>query len=315
VTDLRNGRELVSGLPFGTLLMAEDVPESWDNWDIDADLEDRFVPAAKLTGREIVSDGCVEMRIRCAWKLSDKCSVRQDMIFSAHSPMIAFDTEIDWQEEHRFLKAAFDTSLHADGVRNEIQFGCIRRSNHRSTAQEKSRFEVCNHKYSDLSENSYGIAVLNDCKYGISVREGSMRLSLHKSGLRPDMIGDKGVHRCRYAILPHDEGFGAESVVRPAYMFNYAPVAKDGCAQQASLVNVDAANIIIETVKPCEDAQRAYIVRLYESVGDWTCTRVSFGHDVASVKVTNMLEEVQGDADCASLVFRPFEIKTLKVEY
>jgi alpha-mannosidase len=294
--------------------MAEDVPDSWDNWDIDADLEDKFAPAAKLVSREIVSDGCVEMRIRCAWKLSEKCSVRQDMIFSAHSPMIAFDTEIDWQEGHRFLKAAFDTSLHADGVRNEIQFGCIRRSNHRSTSVEKARFEVCNHKYSDLSENRYGIALLNDCKYGLSVREGSMRLSLHKSGTRPDDIGDRGIHRCRYAILPHAAGFGAESVVRPAYAFNYAPVAKEGAAQQASLVSVDAANVIIETVKPCEDAQNAYILRMYEATGDWTNAKLSFGHAVKAVKICNMLEEEQGDAG-EQLSFRPFEIKTVKVCY
>ncbi len=83
VIDRGNGRELVSGLPFGTLLMAEDVPEAWDNWDIDADLEDKFAPVAQLVKREIVSDGCVDMRIRCQWNLSEKCSVRQDMIFSA----------------------------------------------------------------------------------------------------------------------------------------------------------------------------------------------------------------------------------------
>jgi alpha-mannosidase len=236
------------------------------------------------------------------------------MIFSAHSPMIAFDTEIDWQEEHRFLKAAFDTSMHADGVRNEIQFGCIRRSNHRSTSVEKSRFEVCNHKYSDLSENRYGIALLNDCKYGLSVYEGSMRLSLHKGGTRPDDIGDKGVHRCRYAILPHAEGFSAESVVRPAYQFNYTPVLKTGCAEQSSLANVDAANVIIETVKPCEDAQNAYILRMYEATGDWTYAKLSFGHAVKAVKICNMLEEEQGDAG-EQLAFRPFEIKTVKVCY
>jgi len=313
--DLRTGRELVNGLPFGTLLMAEDIPEAWDNWDIDADLEDKFLPVGTLVSREIVSDGCVEMRIRCTWKLSDKCSVRQDMIFSAHSPLITFDTEMDWQEEHRFLKAAFDTSLHTDGVRNEIQFGYIRRSNHRSTDVEKGRFEICNHKYSDLSETSYGIALLNDCKYGLSVREGSMRLSLHKSGMRPDSVGDKGVHRCRYAILPHIGGFSAENVVRPAYQFNYTPVLQSGCGDKDSLVRVDVTNVIVETVKPCEDTQNAYILRMYESAGDWVSAKLAFGHDVKALRLCNMLEEEYGDADCENLIFRPFEIKTIKVCY
>jgi len=313
--DLRTGRELVNGLPFGTFLMTEDLPTHWDNWDIDPDVEERFAPVGTLTERCVVSEGCVEMRIRCAWKLSDKCSIRQDMIFDANSPLITFDTEIDWQEDHRFLKAAFDTAIHADGVRSEIQFGYIRRSNHRSTDTEKAKFETCNHKFSDLSENSYGIALLNDCKYALSVNEGSMRLSLHKGGNRPDKYGDKGVHRCRYAILPHAAGFGAESVVQPAYRFNYLPVIEAGAAEAASLLSVSAPNIIAETVKPCEEAQNAYILRLYESVGDWTSASVSFGHPVKAVKVCTMLEDNEADADPAALTFRPFEIKTLKVYY
>ena len=315
MVDKSNGRQLVNGLPFGTFVMAEDVSNAWDNWDVDADLEDKFMPAGRLISREVISDGGVELRIRCKWELSEKCVIRQDMIFDAHSPMITFDTEIDWQEEHRFLKAAFDTSLHADGVRSEIQFGHIRRSNHRSSSVEKARFEICNHKYSDLSENSYGIALLNDCKYGLSAKEGSMRLSLHKGGIRPDRKGDKGVHRMKYAILPHAAGFGAESVIQPAYRFNYEPVAVSGGIEEKSLLKVGAANVIVEAVKPCEDAEKAYIVRLYEAAGDWVKTNLTFGHGVKGVYECSMLEEVQNEADASSLTFRPFEIKTIKVVY
>ena len=313
--DTRTGRELVKGLPFGTFMMAEDVPAAWDNWDIDADLTDKFAPVGKLVERDIISNGGVELRIRCKWEISGKTYIRQDMIFDAHSPMISFDTEINWNEAHRFLKAAFDTSLHADGVRSEIQFGHIRRSNHRSTDKEKARFEICNHKYSDLSENTYGVALLNDCKYGLSVEEGSMRLSLHKGGMMPDKEGDMGRHRCRYALLPHCAGFGAESVIQPAYRFNYEPFAVSGQADVKSLLSIDAPNIIIETVKPCEDAQKAYIVRLYEAAGDWTSAKLNISHAVRSVKECNMLEEEQCNADCGKLTFRPFEIKTLKIAY
>ena len=160
--DLRTGRELVGNMPFNTFLLAEDVPAQWDNWDIDADTEEKFHPAGTLLSRETVSVGPVECRIRSVWQLTERTRITQDMIFDARSPLITFDTCMDWQEDHRFLKAAFDTTLLADGVRNEIQFGSLRRSNHRSTTFEKARFEVCNHKYSDLSENNYGIALLND---------------------------------------------------------------------------------------------------------------------------------------------------------
>ncbi len=313
--DLHNGRELVGGQPFNTFMMVEDVPEAWDNWDLDADEEIKFQPAGKLLERRVVSDGAVELRIRSRYQLTDKSFIDQDMIFDANTPMISFETIIDWQEEHRFLKTAFDTTLHCDGVRNEVQFGYIRRSNHRSTETEKARFEVCNHKYTDLSENSYGATLLNDCKYGISVNEGSMRLSLHKGGVRPDHLGDKGRSYCRYALMIHDAPFGAESVIRPAYAFNYRPVEAAGVAEKKPLVTVGASDVIIETIKPCEDVQNAYIVRAYEAAGDYARTSLSFGHDVKAVYECNMLEEEKVQADPENLTFRPFEIKTLKVCY
>ncbi|MBQ1257177.1 MAG: alpha-mannosidase, partial [Clostridia bacterium] len=311
--DAQSGRELVNGLPFNTFLMTEDVPAAWDNWDIDADEEEKFEPAGELISREVVTDGAAELRIRSVYRLSDKSSIEQDMVFDANSPLITFETVIDWQEEHRFLKTAFDTSVHADGVRSEIQFGHIRRSNHRSTDVEKARFEVCNHKFSDLSELSYGIALINDSKYGLSVHEGSMRLSLHKGGMLPDSAGDKGRHFCRYAILPHAEGFNADSVIRPAYQFNYLPV--EGKISEKSFVTVDKSNIIIETVKPCEDKENAYILRLYDAAGDYTKTRLSFGHEVRKVSECNMLEEETAPVMNNELTFRPFEIKTIKVIY
>jgi len=313
MVDARTGRELVSGLPFNTFLMAEDLPAAWDNWDVDADIEGKFAPVGRLLKREVVSDGAVEMRIRSRYAISDKSFIEQDMVFDAASPLITFETVIDWQEEHRFLKTAFDTALLADGVRSEIQFGHIRRSNHRSTDVEKARFETCNHKYSDLSETSYGVALFNDSKYGLSVHEGSMRLSLHKGGILPDHLGDKGRHFCRYAILPHAQGFGAESVIQPAYAFNYLPV--EGFASADSFLRTDAPNVIIEAVKPCEDTQNAYIARIYEAAGDYTRAALSIGHAAKAVYECSMLEEELSETDPAQLVFKPFEIKTIKVCY
>ena len=320
--DTATGRELCGpGHPFNTFLLAEDVSAAWDNWDIDADLTCKFRPEAALVSRRVVSDGPVELRLRSVYRLSDASSLTQDMIFLADDPRITFDTRIDWHEAHRFLKVAFDTDLVADGARHEIQFGCIRRTNHRSTDVEKARFEVCNHKYTDLSEAGYGIALLNDCKYGISVDEGQMRLSLHKGGMRPDPMGDCGAHLCRYAFLPHAGDFSAEAVVRPAYAFNHPPLRKPGlCAQDASLVSIDAPNVLIETVKPCEDADRAYILRLYEATGAHTRARLHFGHAVRALARVDMLEEnaqpLPPDTDGgASLVLRPFEIQTVRVDY
>ena len=314
--DKRTGRELVGGLPFNTFLMTEEISAGWDNWDLDADAEDKFQPAGELISREIVSEGPTELRIRSVYRLTEKSRIRQDMVFQAHSPMIVFDTEMDWQEDHRFLKAAFDTSLHTDTVRNEIQFGCIRRSTRRSTPAEKARFEICNHKYSDLSETNNGIALLNDSKYGLSARDGSMRLSLHKGGILPDDQGDHGIHRTRYALLPHASGFSAETVVQPAYAFNSETPVIRGGRPLGSLCRTNRPAVIIETVKPCEDAEKAYILRLYEATGGYQRARLSFGHPVRALKECNMLEEEIGELNPAEeMAFEPFKIRTVKVVY
>ncbi len=313
--DRRMGREIVGRLPFNSFLLAEDVPADWDNWDLDADTEARFVRSGTLKERSIVSVGSVELVIRSTWEIGQHSILTQDMIFDAHMPLISFETRLDWQEEHRFLKTAFDTTLQADGVRNEIQFGCIRRSNHRGTDLEKARFEVCNHRYSDLSEGRYGISIFNDCKYGISANEGCLALSLHKSGMRPDPQGDKGIHDFRYAVYLHDAPY-SEDVVDKAYAFNNPPfLVRNGMPLQP-LVATDNPDIVIETIKPCEDAQKAYVIRLYEATGSYTSCHLSFGHAVRAMYLCNMLEEEEQQiALDAPLALPPFAIRTIKVAY
>ncbi|ANS75453.1 hypothetical protein AWM70_13250 [Paenibacillus yonginensis] len=317
--DQRNGRELRGdGQPLNTFLMAEDVPQAWDNWDIDADIELKLAPSAKLLSRQIVADGAAEFRIRSQYRLSARSTLRQDMIFFASSPEVRFETVMDWQDEHRLLKTAFSTSILTDFVRQEVQFGYLRRPTTRNTSEEKAMFEVVNHKYSDLSENRYGVALLNDCKYGISVQDGEMRLTLHKGGMRPDFRGDKGVHACTYSFYPHDEGFGAASVIHPAYELNVRPIVVKGKVDGNQFASVDADNVLIEAIKPCEDAERAFILRLYEAEGTYTRTKLTLGGQAKAKEITNMLEEtvepLNGKSE-SELVFRPFEIKTVKVTY
>ncbi|MGB8455807.1 MAG: glycoside hydrolase family 38 C-terminal domain-containing protein [Anaerocolumna sp.] len=311
--ELRGG-----GYALNTFLMAEDVPNAWDNWDIDADIEFKFRDTAHLLNRRIISDGPVELRIRSEYRVSEKSTIKQDMIFYAGSPEVRFETIMNWQDNHRFLKTAFDTTIFSDFVRQEVQFGYIKRPTTRNTAEEKAKFEVSNHKYSDLSENKYGIAILNDCKYGISVKDSQMRFSLHKGGCRPDYKGDKGVHECTYSFYPHNEGFGADSVIKPAYELNYKPIVVSGEWSRPSFAGVDCGNIIIEAIKPCEEDDKAYIMRLYDAEGTYTNTTLTLNGKVKEAALTNMLEETiekLPDTNQINLVFKPFEIKTVKITY
>lgn len=317
--DKRNGRQLKGeGYALNTFLIAEDVPAAWDNWDIDADCECKFADTAELISREVAAEGAVEYRIRSSYQITAKSKLTQDMIFYAFSPEIVFETKIDWQDDHRFLKTAFDTTIHTDYASQEIQFGYIRRMTNRNTTIEKARFEVSNHKYTNLSESRYGISLFNDCKYGISVKDSSMHLSLHKGGCRPDYRGDKGLHYCNYALVPHIGGMCAENVIQPAYLFNEKPLTAEGSILLDSMLRLDVPNVIVETVKPAEDTDRAFVLRIYEAEGTWTAAKLAFGIPVKQAEETNMLEEPLNrieNAQETEICFRPFEIKTLLVKY
>lgn len=317
--DKRNGRELKGeGYALNTLLMAEEVSLGWDNWDLDADCESKFRDSAELLSSQVAADGPVEYRIRRSYRLSAKSTLKQDMIFYADSPEVVFETRMDWQDEHRFLKTAFDTNIQTDYASQEVQFGYIRRVTNRNTEIEKAKFEVSNHKYTDLSETRYGAAVLNDCKYGISVKDSQMRLSLHKGGCMPDYRGDKGIHDCTYAFLPHMGSMTAGNVIEPAYLLNEKPLIVTGSLPMESLVSLSTDHVIVETVKPFEEKEKGFILRLYEAEGASDTVVLTFGIPVKGFAQTNMLEEVQEEYAASqqlTLTFRPFEIKTIKINY
>ncbi len=314
--DKRMNRQLRGeGYPLNTLIIAEDVPHDWDNWDVDADLESKFNDNSVLLSREIVSHGAAALVIRSKYSITKKSTVTQDAIYFADSAEVRFDTLMDWQDNHRFLKTAFDTAIHSDYARFEIQYGNVIRPTTRNNSIEKAKFEVVNHKYTDLSETRCGVAILNDSKYAIGVEGGNMRLSLHKGGNRPDFKGDLGLHRTVYSFLPHDGGFSANSVIKPAYELNIPVVAGKGEYEAQALVLPKADNIIVEVIKPCEDSEKAFIARLYEAEGTYTNCPVEFFAGAKKIEITNMLEEVQSELTVDELSFRPFEIKTLKVTY
>ncbi|HZK39290.1 MAG TPA: glycoside hydrolase family 38 C-terminal domain-containing protein, partial [Clostridia bacterium] len=317
--DTRLDREICGeGYPLNTFLVAEDVPLAWDGWDLDADIESKFKDTAELVSREIFSQGEVALVLRSKYRLTEKTTVTQDMFFFADTAEVRFDALMDWQDDHRFLKTAFDTSIMQDFARCEVQFGFVKRPTTRNNSLEKAKFEVLNHKYTDLSEARYGVAILNDCKYAISLEGGQMRLSLHKGGNRPDFRGDKGLHRCVYSFLPHDSGFDVNSVIKPAYELNIPPVVSGGEHLVAPLIEVEADNIIVEAIKPCEDNERAFIVRMYDAEGAYTPTSIKLFEGAKAAEITNMLEETLetiADVKAINLTFRPFEIKTLKIHY
>jgi alpha-mannosidase len=316
--DKAGGRELVA--PGGALngfLLGEDVPEAWDNWDIDADQALKLAPRFDLVSRSVVADGPLQLRVRSEYRLGDRSTLRQDLVCHALKAQLDFETEVDWHERHTLLKVSFPLAVQTDSARHEIQFGHVVRPTHRNLPTDRARFEVCAHKWTDLSEAGFGVALLNDCKYGVSTHGSELRLSLIKSGTHPDDRGDAGRHRFTYALLPHDGGFSVEQVVRAAYELNI-PVtttsAAAAAAPRASLLTVDAGHVIVESVKRAEDGG-GLVVRLYEAGAAGGAAHVRLEARLTTVWETNLLEEERRplavDDGLLTLRFRPFEVKTL----
>ena len=317
LVDLRANRELATETqPLNSLVYGEDVPIYWDNWDINYDYKLKLNNRATLKNTEIISDGAIEYRIRRTYSVGYNSELVQDTVFYADSARIDFESRIDWKEKYTILKAFFPVNVHAHFARFETQFGYVERANNENNCYEQAKFEVCNHKWTDFSENRYGVAILNDCKYGISVEQNVMALTLHRGSCRPDETGDAGVHKFTYSLLPHNSGFSVDSVIREAYCLNYEPLVFSGSTTLTeSLVSLESDSAVIETVKPAEDGD-GYIVRIYESECNATYAKLNVAFPFKKVSETNMLEEdiveINTEGSTVNVQLKPFQIKTLK---
>jgi alpha-mannosidase len=315
ILDKETGRSLAAG-SCNSFRMYKDVPSAWDAWDIDSTYASTPVDLGEAARIEVVSGGPLEARLRITRRLHQS-AMTQEVSLRRGSRRIDFHTVIDWQESHKLLKVCFPVNVHASEAIHEIQFGHIRRPNHTSRQFDADRFEVSAHKWTALTEENRGCAVLNDCKYGVNVLGNSINLTLLKSALAPDMAADKGRQEFTYAFYAWNGAFADSDVVREACDLNCPVLVVPGAAGERSLFQVDAPNVIVETVKPAEDGSGDLILRLYESKRAAARCVLTTSLPVAAAKQANMLEETEAELCCEDgkipLDFRAFEVKTLRL--
>ncbi len=314
--DKTHRRELgKKGSALNTFLIAEDVPNYWDNWDIDFETMTKLKKSNGLISFEVISDGPCAFIIREKHKIGKASTLTQDVIFYANTQRVDFHTVIDWNERHTLLKASFDLDINSSTVKNEIQFGHIDRPTTRNNSLEAAKFEVCNHKWSDISESRFGVALLNDCKYGISAYDNNLCLTLHRGGTRPDITGDKGVHEMTYSLYPHD-AFSTSNVIKEAYLLNIPCVIAEGSTSASPFITLSADNIICEAIKPAALVKDAVVARLYEAERNKTLCEISIPEGYKKVYRVNILEDVKEDItpenkNTVELTFDPFRIISL----
>lgn len=310
----KSGREFANA-PMNVLHFYKDVPRLFDAWDIDSNYVEQEIEGAYDVTVEPVSDG-LEGVLKVTGKVGVS-SYTQYITLAADSRRIEFQTEVDWKELHRLLKTAFPVNVYAENAINEMQFGYVERPVHRSKAYDKDRFEVCNHHYTALCDASHGAAVLNDCKYGISVNGNSMELTLLRAAACPEMRADNRVHTFTYGFTAWDGAFGDCDVVRQGYELNVPVTVTCGVTESFSAVSIDKANIIMDTMKPAEDGSDDIVIRLYESKKAATQASVSLMLGDYKAYLCDMLEnikeEIPVENGAMALDFKAFEIKTVRI--
>jgi alpha-mannosidase len=300
-----------------------DYPNFFDAWDIDRFAFDQVVDLDDVESVEVVAEGPLRAGIRVTRRFGSS-RLTQVIGLDAGARTIDFDTEVDWHETNRLLKVAFPVDVRSARATYEIQYGHVERPTHANTSWDAARFEVCAHKWADLSEPGYGVALLNDCKYGYDILGNVIRLSLLRAPTWPDPLADRGLHHFTYRLLPHAGDLRDAGVIDASYDLNVplrtvvATAHAGTMPSTGSMLSVDADNVVIEVVKHGTDDCGALVVRIYEAWGrrgtvtlqaPWTLTRAA---------LTDLLEResapVPTDGRSVTLDLGPFEIATVRLE-
>ena len=303
----RDGFEY-SGGRMNALRLYRDKWLYYNAWDIDWEYYKKPSRLLKAYRFETFADGPVVTR-RQYYK-HGRTTIAQDVSLRAGKPVVYFKTTCDYHETFRMLRADFDVSVRAPFVKCDIQMGSIERSTGNETAAEKAQFEICAHKYVDLSDGSHGISLMNDCKYGHRVKGNRMSLNLLRSPVYPDKTADRRHHSFTYALFLHEGGCGAETLAY-SYALNKPLYRIDGVGRAFSVASTDDPAVIIETIKRAWSGD-GVVVRLFESLGRPAVCRLSTAFDAGDAVETDLRENETRSVDPGRLSFAPFEIKTIK---
>ena len=298
------------------LQVFEDKPRQYDAWELEPSFEQKQELIDQLLNTEVVSQGPLQITVRFQWQYHDS-RISQLMTLYRDSRRIDFCTEIDWQEREKLLKVAFPVTVRATDATYDIQYGNVKRPTHRNTSWDHAKFEVVGHQWADLSEQGYGVALLNDCKYGYDIHNNVLRLTLLKSSNYPDPQADRGSHKFTYALLPHCGSWLQAAVVQQAWDLNVPLYAHAGESplNGSSLLNCDNPNVLIDVVKKAEDTDHL-IVRLHEYAGSRGRFTLRSDMTIAGWQPCNLLEQATGPEKSGAEIIdtiTPYQIKTYRV--
>lgn len=343
-----DGREVLAPGERGNLLQLHpDFPNEYDAWDLDAHYRVQRTDLTAAETVELTDEGPLVARV-VVQRSFRSSSVRQTYELRSGSPRLDVLTDIDWHERDHVLKAAFPLDLHTDHLTRGIQFGHVSSAIHTNTSWDEARFEVCAHRWVDAAEAGFGVALLDDAKYGhdatrtrVPTADGdrsttTVRLTLLKGAQYPDPLADEGRHRFTYSLLPHAGDLRASGVIEEAERLNVpVRVAGPGATSSGSPSSMSSSSpppgwvvrslhpgVVVAAVKPADDDSGDLVVRVHEAWGGRSPLRLELATAPADVRVVDLIEEVNASIPEVPLVvagttvtgeLRPFQIVTLRI--
>ncbi len=251
----------------------------------------------------------------------NESTISQDIILEADSPTLIFETTVDWHEREKVLKAEFPLDIRARFATYEIAHGALERPTYANNSYEKAMFEVCAHKWADLSQGDVGVSIINDCKYGYDIDKNVMRITLMRAPILPDATADKGISTFRYGIYVHENRWDDADTVKEAFKENiplkavFVSVGKGGCYEK-SFIKVSDERIMIDAVKLAQDGD-GIIIRVYETHSHTGQVSITLPFEIGELWECNMMEvnetKLCFDKDTFTLNIHPFEVRTFRI--
>ncbi|KAL2270134.1 hypothetical protein VTJ83DRAFT_2318 [Remersonia thermophila] len=336
-------REVIpKGQKANQYVIFDDKPLYWQAWDVEVYHLDTRKPL-RAVETKVHEEKPHRVSIVTHTKISDKSHIETIISLSAalggQPSHVEVTSNVEWHETMKFLKVEFPVDVRNTEASYETQFGVVRRPTHYNTSWDMAKFEVCCHRFADLSEHGYGVSILNDSKYGFATAGNVMRLSLLRSPKAPDAHADMGSHRIRWGIFPH-QGALSHLTVRKAFEFNNplkllaahpgsaaTRAAVEPLTQPPVRLTADSSPaLVLDTVKRGEDDAdvstgdlparkgRTVVLRIYDSLGGRARGTVETTWDVRAVAKANLLEdeleEVVLEGGKFKVDLRPFEVAT-----
>lgn len=314
---------------WNRLHLYQDLPGVYDAWDILPNYKDRELTLTVTDPLHLSYQDETMAEFTSVVTTAGSRWKRVVRLFAAH-PMIEVENDVDWHETHKLAKMEFDINVLARHITCDTSAGTIQRETHRNTTWQKARFEVCSHKWCDVSEPDGGVAFINEGLYGIGIGDNQrgidgddggigltgnkVTLSLLRATMRPDITSDRGQHQFCFQILPHADGPVQAGINRFALEQNIPlrrpalPAAPTGALADLLADLADAGDrLVLQAIKRSEDGSRI-IVRLSEQDGCRGTLRLR-----RLVQPTNMLEDDTG-TPARQICYKPFEILTFACE-